>query len=468
MSSAQIAILGSIIAYFIAMICIGFYASRNQSHEGFVIGSRNVGYIPTLGSLASTFRDGMGIIFWFGFGATAGYAGIWMFIGSLAGLIFYSFIGPKARDIAAKHDYITIGEMVRLRTGVITERIIALVIVVFALMVIAVQLHVSGHLFSTVLGMDPWIGVCSVACIVGFYLYFGGYSTVVRTDAVQFFLIISMIIVPLFFPPPKEDVLNFSSILDLGWGDMATFFAIGMLFVMSSAETWQRVFSARSAKVIQRAFPLSGIFLIIMTLSLIFLGMASKPYLGENISTSESFYEIFKGDFISTPLLSYIAVIVMAICMSTLDTACYLTASTIAKNYMPKTVTNTREKYVKFSQIIMLLILAGMSAMALSIGDVVQFLFSAASLMFVMAPVYVLTAFGYPKKKRHKTDTMVAVSVAISCIVYIYMFSHSYFEDTYMIMVPVVVSTVLVLISVPFGRTILKKRKKKKRKKVKS
>jgi solute:Na+ symporter, SSS family len=450
MTEAQMLILGSIAVYFLAMIIIGILASRNQSHEGFVIGSRNVGYIPTIGSLASSFRDGMGVIFWFGFGASVGYGGIWMFFGVIAGLLVYAFIGSSARKIAAQYDYITIGEMIRARTGVITERFTALIIVCFALMIIAVQLHVAGNLFSIVLGMETWIGVTSVAAVVGFYLFFGGYSTVVKTDAVQFFIIISLLFTPLFIHP-TEDMLNFSSVWSLETKTIIAFNLMGFFYVLSSADTWQRVFSARSTKVIYLGFPLAGISLLIITLSLIFLGMVSRPFLGEVIDTSTAFYEIFKGDFIATPIVAYIAVVVMAICMSTLDTMCYLTAATIAKNHMPPHITAKRENYVKFSQIVMLITLASMSILTLAIGDVLVFAFSAASLLFTLTPIYIFTVFNLPRHKSHTTDILITLSIAISCIVYLFMFFNGYFEDAIMTLVPVGISIILTSISLYIG-----------------
>lgn len=441
-------ILGAIIAYFLFMIIIGIKAGRSETHEGFVIGSRNVGYIPTIGSLASSFRDGMGVIFWFGFGATVGYGGIWLFFGVIAGLFVYTFIGPHIRATAKENDYVTVGEMLRDRMGIITERLSGLVILTFAMMYIAVQLYVSGHLFAEVLQMSPSIGVWTVAFVVGFYLFFGGYSTVVKTDGVQFFLILSLLIVPFFFTPRTEDLTNFSTFFTLGITDIVALNIIGFLFTISTADAWQRLFSARDDKVIRYGFPVAGIFLIIMTLSLIFMGMAAKPYLGDAIGADDAFYQIFKGDYIPTFLLAYIAVIVMAICMSTLDTFCYLSAATLAKNFFPPALTEKRNSYIYFSQIVMVLILITMSVLALTLTDVILFVFNAASLLFVMAPVYIYAALGYPKKKEQETDAMIAISVFFGIIIYLYLFSEGALDKMIMTLVPVIVSFILTTLSI--------------------
>ncbi len=445
MTHTQILILSAIGIYFAVMIIIGLLASRKQSHEGFVIGSRDVGYIPTIGSLATSFRDGMGILFWFGFGATTGYGGLWLIVGAIAGLVVYTIIGPRVRDIAKRHDYVTIGEMIRAQVGVVTERTTALIIIVFALLYSAMQLYVSGNLFAVVLGLDAWGGVWGVALVVGFYLFFGGYSTVVKTDAIQFFLIISLILIPLFFVPAREDVTNFASAFslpaDLSWA----LALIGFCFPLSSADTWQRVFSARNDNVIHYSFPLAGVMLGIMTLSLIFLGMAAKPYLGDNISTDNAFFLIFEGNYIAPWLLAFIAVVTMAICMSTLDTMSYLGAATIAKNFMPPRITEKREQYVLTSRIIMLVTLVGMAIVAMTITDVIQFLFDTASLLFILTPVYVAVAFGLPHHKHRRTDVMMTLATVISALFYLFLFVNEYFDKYALTMLaPVALNIVLV------------------------
>lgn len=452
MTSQQIIILSSVAAYFVAMIVMGIFASRNQSHEGFVIGSRDVGYIPTIGSISAGFRDGMGLVFWIGFGAVAGYGGMWFICGVLAGLSFYAAIGPRMRDLSEQHDFITIGQMLQHQLGDLSEKITGVYILIFSLLLVAVQLYVSGNLFATILGMDAYIGVFSVAIVVCLYLFFGGYSTVVKTDAVQFFLIISLIMVPLFFfQPPKSEWTNLGSLFTSPFKDSFTLALIGLAFVLSSADVWQRVFSARNKKIIQYSFPLAAVFLGAMTLSLIWLGMAAKPYMNADMKQGEILFAIFSGDFVAVPLLAFMATVFMAITMSTLDTNCYLTASTLAKNFLPESFTNTREKYIRFSQIVFVALLGLMSVVALTISDVIKFLFDAAGILYVLAPVYVMSGLGV-FKKHVLTDRLISGSVAISGIVYIYMFTGGHFADLIMTMLPALVSICLCVLSVFVSR----------------
>lgn len=444
MSENQLIILGSMLIYFLLMIVIGIFAGSKQDHEGFVIGNRNVGYIPTIGSLASSFRDGLGIMFWFGFAILAGYGGLWLFVGVIVGLFFYATFGPKIRDLAEENNFITIGEIIKSRIGAVTEKSTALIIIIFSLMLVAVQLYVAGNMFSTILDADAAVGVWSVALVVGFYLFFGGYSSVVKTDAIQFFIILSLISIPFFFAPPKEEVMAFETIFSLSIRDNIALVFIGLFFVLSSADTWQKVFSARDKKVIRRSFPLASIFLLIMTFSLIFLGFASKPFLEGDVDTKTAFFQIFSGDFMPVALQAYIAVVVMAVCMSTLDTLCYLTSATIAKNYLPARVSESRDNYILISRAIMIFVLLFMGICALAISDVILFAFDALSLLYILAPVYIVSVLNLVKNKNRSTDFYITFATILSCLVYLYMFMQGYFADMILIMVPVAVNIVLI------------------------
>lgn len=442
----QIVILSALGGYFALMVLIGLWAARNQTHEGFVIGSRNVGYIPTMGSVAASTRDGGGIIFWVGAGATILYGGFWLFIGIAVALVLFAVFGPKIRTAAAEKDYLTIGELVRNELGPVTEKTGAFIILCLSLLFVAIQLYVSGNLLAEVLSVPSWVGVFSAAAIVGFYMFFGGYGAVVRTDAIQFFLMLSLIILSFSFPPPKEEVLNLGSFFEIGLKDGFALFIFGAFYMLGGGDTWQRIFSARDKKVIRASFPLAGIFLVLMTLSLLFLGMSARPLLTGDIPSGDVFFSIFTQGVFPVPVLAFIAVVAMAITMSTLDTFCYLFTATLAKNFLPKNISGTRERYVRFSKIIFILILATMSILALMISDIIQFMFNAASLITILAPVHVFAAAGLTHKAP-RLDILMAGSVMASLFVYLVMFSLGYMEDFIVMLVPAGLSFVLCTIS---------------------
>lgn len=435
--------------YFLLMIAIGIRASKSETHDGFVIGSRDVGLIPTIASVASSFRDGAGAVFWVGAGLGAAYGGLWMLVGFSLASLFFVFFGDRVRLIAKEHNFITIGEVIRYFIGNITEKMVSIIVLIFALAIITMQLFVSGNIFAKILDVDSAIGIASVASVVGIYMFFGGYSTVIKTDFFQFFIIISLVIFPFFITPPKEAMLDFSTFVNVDRDFGLGVFFLGVFYILSGAETWQRVFSARSAKVIKIAFPASALFLTLMTLSLIWVGMGTKDMLGD-VSENDALFKIFTlTDQIPVILLAYFAIVIMTITMSTLDSFCYLFAATLSKNILHERVTAKRENYVWLARLLIVFTLVLCSFFALTITDFIEFIFSAASLVYILGPVYVLTATGILRKNLWM-DYYVTLALISSCGVYIYMFANQMFSNLMMTGVPVFIMIGLLLIALPF------------------
>lgn len=440
MSETQLVILGCILAYFALMIWIGYRQSKAQDHKGFVIGGREVGYIPTIGSLAAGFRDGAGIVLWIGFAYTVGYGGLWLFLGVLAGMLVFSVVGPRVRKLSIEYNYITVGQMIRHNIGKTTDRVSSLVILVFALLAMAIQLKVSGNLFATILGQAEWIGLAAVGVIVLFYLFEGGYGSVIKTDAIQFVVIVALIIVPFFMDLHKEDVLNYKSLGSFGWRDSIALAIIGFFYPIATADTWQRVFSAKNDSVIRWGFPLAAPFLVVMTLSLIFIGFGLKDSIPSD-QTDQIVFLMFQHEVLSTWLLSFIAVVLMAITMSTLDTQTYLFTATILKNFVPKAYTEKRDTYIKLSKIVMIVAMVVMGFIAMSIGDIIQFLWDATSLVFILAPIFVFSGFGWFKSSQ-STDLYLTANIIVCIAIYIYMFTNGMLNDMLMTVVPAGVSII--------------------------
>ena len=334
--------------YFSTMLAVSVGLHRGQSQSDFAIAGRNLGYFPVIGSLAASFRDGSGIVLWIGFGFTIGYGGMWVMFGALLGLLVYAWFGPRMRRLAIEHNAITVGELIRSAVGPVTEKTSTALVLVFSLVIIAIQLYIAGNLFAEIVELPPWLGMSAVALVVGLYLFLGGYSAVVKTDVVQFVLILAVILIPLTVDPDLSRFSDLSSTLAFPLIDRIALFLIGFFFVLSSADSWQKLFAARDDDVIRKGFPLSGVILIFMTLSLVWVGMTAKTLLPGDTESGRVLFELFKHDAVSAPLL---AVIVMAITMSTLDTFCYLFSSSSGEKFPASTGTSQIHEVKPFDDV---------------------------------------------------------------------------------------------------------------------
>ena len=452
MDTLQISLLIFIGLYFLLMVVASIRPGKVQSQENFSIANRQAGPVPIISSLAASFRDGSGIVIWIGFGLTIGYGAMGLIVGVFAAMLIYTLFGPRVRQLSIENDVITVGELIRTAVGPVTEKVSTLLVLAFSIVIVAIQLFVAGNLLAEVIGLSLWIGVVSVSGIVAVYLVFGGYGAVLKTDVIQFVLIISLIIVPFLAMTGDHPMtgshqfLDLASLFTLPVPDQLALFLIGFLYMLSSADTWQKLFAARSDRVIRIGFPVSAFFLIIMSISLIWLGMISKGVLPSSTEAGDVLFQLFQQKALPTVILTFLVVVIMAITMSTLDTFCYLFSSSVSKNFLSPETTNSSEKYIRVSRFIMLGTLTVSSVFALTINNVIETVFSASSLLFILAPLYVAVGFGWLNKTA-RLDAMVSISMLVSACVYLVMFLRGDFADMMMLMIPVLVNSVMMLIA---------------------
>jgi Na+/proline symporter len=375
--------------YLGVLILTGLWFGRKEAGQDFIIADRKVGIIPTSASLAASFRDGGGIVLWISAGFAASYANLWLLVGVLISTLILAWIGPKLRVEAKETGIITIQERVSTFIGPITAKTAAVISLIFGLLVIAVQYYVTGTIFSQILDVPDYVGIAVVFAIITLYLLTGGYKSVIVTDTIQFFVMFSLILIPFFLFIPTDKMMNIGSFMDGGMNSFALFL-FGIYYLLVVPECWQRIFSAKDDKTVRVGLPLTFLILLIMTLSLIWLGMGAK-HIFPDIAQDTAFSLIFQDTpAISSWLLGYILVVFLSITMSTQSAACYSFVSTLAKIFF-KDKTKDDRAYIAFSRIAMAGCLLASAIIALSIDKAVQFLFDAVGFVTCLAPAYILS-----------------------------------------------------------------------------
>ena len=94
----------------------------------------------------------------------------------------------------------------------------------------------------------------------------------------------------------------------------------------------------------------------------------------------------------------------------------------------------------------MLGVLIVSSAFAITINSIIEMIFSAITLLFILAPIYVAVGFGWVKNGR-KFDVIVSVSILISVCVYLVMYARGDFTNMLLMMIPVLVNTVIIVLA---------------------
>ncbi len=427
MSDTQLITLIVLFAYFAMLVIVNWRDKGRSGTDTYAIGARNVGYVATTGTLAAGIRDGAGIVLWVSFGYTHGYAGAWLFLGMFLAFCLYALIGPHARRISVKHDYLTVNQMLRDDIGVYTQKLATVMMLIGSLLIMSMQIYVAGNFFSTLLHLPEWIGMLSVAAVVGAYLFAGGYHAVIRTNTIQFFWIISLIIIPFLIKPDMADVTNYTSVFSMGPVNSLALFLIGFLYPIAGGDVWQHLFSARSGKVIRWGFPMAGPALVIMTLSLVFLGFGIKTLL-PGADPQHAVFDFYQAELVSPYILSYIAIVIVAITTSALDTHTYLFISTAIKNIAPPSVAQDKARYIRWARIFLVSALCFTTLIALTISNIIQFLFDAVSLLYVLAPVFMFAALGW-FKRTVLVDRLVTMTIFVSSGFFVWLFVNKLLQD---------------------------------------
>ena len=206
-----------------------------------------------------------------------GFPGIWWLAFGAIGLILQSvFISGKVRATEAD----TLPDLAKITVGRGAELIIALIIVISWIGVIAGQLVAMNSLISFATGRsDTWLFVI-VSAVVIIYTLIGGQSSVVKTDKLQFIIIIvSTVLCCAYLYLVKGDATgNVATNIELLNDNYTTrnlltqFFVIGGVYFLGP-DIISRNFISRDENIAKKSALIAGIGLFGFSLVITLIGM---------------------------------------------------------------------------------------------------------------------------------------------------------------------------------------------------
>ena len=192
MSTAQICIMGTIIAYLCFVIFTGVMIGRRskKSAEGFYLGGRGIG--PLVTAMSAEASD-MSSYLLMGIPGLAYLSGVadasWTAIGLAAGTYLnFLLVAKKLRRYSVKLDAITIPSFISKRYGEkkpVIMCISALIILIFFVPYVASGLAAIGKLFNSLFGWNYMAAVIVGAIVIISYTSIGGFNAVATMDLIQ-------------------------------------------------------------------------------------------------------------------------------------------------------------------------------------------------------------------------------------------------------------------------------------------
>jgi SSS family transporter len=326
--------------YFIAMIAVGLYFSRqiNNSKDyavagrslklpvltGTLIGS-SIGAAATFGNAGKAFEVGYIILF-----SSLSY---------IFGYIIFSFLAPKLRAA----EITSIPDALEQRYGKSMRLIAAVVLLVTLIAVFGAQLIAFGITASSVFsetGLDYEMAILIGTLIIILYTIFGGLLAVAYTDMIQVIIMVIAIaiLLPIGIAYNLPDEQHFIDLLQSPkvdfWSGLDVGFLIALIptylaFVLIDPTIWQRVAAAKNASDLRPAMLLTAGVYALWALVVVSLGVV----------TFNLIPDLSSGDIaIPTLVISHLPIVVkgfclaalMAIMMSTADTVLLLAGTTLS------------------------------------------------------------------------------------------------------------------------------------------
>ncbi|PIN89345.1 hypothetical protein COU60_04300 [Candidatus Pacearchaeota archaeon CG10_big_fil_rev_8_21_14_0_10_34_76] len=332
-----------IFLYFALLLIIGYFASRKQKEEDYLIANRNLGTWQTMMTTNAS-KSGSILMLFVGLVYLWGFSAIWYFIGVVTGaLLFIPFAIKIKKTVSDKH--YTLPHYFKYRYGKRVGFFASLLSIVLMFGLLVVNLMAGTKLFVFFTGWPFWICGALMILIVLLYILMAGFNAVVKTDILQYIAMMAIMVLLAFL------MFNGSLIPTSEWqifkADIVTilgFFIIGVMFAFGSPDLWQRVYSAKGKKEVRNGLLISVAIYAIMAFLLSLIALTVKvqfPGVDPDLALIHGF-----ANLLPEGVLGLSVILLFAAIMSSIDTYIFTAGASLVQDFFnwdkKKTVRNLR------------------------------------------------------------------------------------------------------------------------------
>ncbi|MDD1753709.1 MAG: sodium:solute symporter family protein [Methanotrichaceae archaeon] len=355
------------------MLVIGAWGPRIKNLKDFHLAGRGIALVLLTGTFCATIIGASATLGMAGLGFSKGLPGAWWMLAGTAGLlVLASFFAEKVRATGCY----TLPELVgsfygeRVRVGA------SVLIAVSWAAVIAVQIVASGKVLGAVFGGSETLFMVATTAVFVLYTVHGGQASVVRTDLVQFLIIITGIMY-LFYR--AIEVSGSGPLLSQSFplsAEMGSWDVISMLLVVGSAylvgpDMYSRLFSANSSRDAKISAAVSAIILIPLAFVITSLGILSKS-IYPTASPEQAIPALMTG-LLSPTAEGLVAAALLAAFMSSADTSLMTATSIMTLDLYGKVRPHSSEKKLMAVSRLFVLIIGTLAlALAISLPSIIK------------------------------------------------------------------------------------------------
>lgn len=331
-----------VLLYVAAMLALGWYGMRRaKTREDYLVAGRNLGPGFYLGTMAATVLGGASTIGSVRLGYVHGISGFWLCAALGLGIIGISLLLAKP---LLKLKIYTVTQVLERRYTPAARHASAAIMLVYALMIAATSTIAIGTVMEVLFGLPFWTAVLIGGGIVVLYSTIGGMWSLTLTDIVQF-LVMTVGLVFILMPLSISDAGGWDALVAalpasafdftaIGWDTIVTYFLIYFFGIFIGQDIWQRVFTARNARVAQVAGSAAGLYCILYGLAMALIGMATRVLLPDLDNVNNAFASVVQ---LSLPdgLRGLVVAAALAALMSTASAGLLAASTTAAQDLWP-------------------------------------------------------------------------------------------------------------------------------------
>ncbi len=412
-----------VLVYLVLMIPISFYASRFvKTTNDYVLAGRNLPLYMALATVFATWLGSDSILGASSYMAQGGFLEVIAdpFGAGLCLVLIGLFFARKLYGM----NHLTIGDYLTHRYNKTIGTILSLAIILTYFGWVGAQFVALGLVMHWVFHMPIIAGIIVSAAIVVMYTYIGGMWSVVLHDLIQTTIIIVGLIAILIqvsitmggfsniiSATPPEFFSVIPEPTSTAWiAYIAAWMAIG-LGSIPQQDVYQRVMSAKSAKIAQWASIGGGLLYFTVVLIPLFLGLAATqlhPELLLEGADAQMLLPTLIGEHTNIFIqIMFFGALLSAI-MSTASAALLAPATLVAENVVKPFFPHITDKYrMHLIQTSIIVVALGAIVLAIQQGDVYELVGSAYSITLVCALVPL--TFGLYFKRANNLGAMLSI-----------------------------------------------------------
>lgn len=338
-----------VIVYFLVCIVIGFLSRRDQNSEGFFLANRKLNVFQSTATISAGFIGVSILMLITGFIYLYGISASWMFVGILVGFIIFSRFGVFLKRKSKKR-YYTLSDYFKDRLGSKIAIMATFAVIMVYISVVINQFIGGGKILEYITGWPYNLSLILMGAVVLFYLLLGGFRSVVKTDVLQFLI---MILLPILFifsitqgislPPEYFNLFNVGPLY------MVSFFFVGIFNSYIYAELWQRVYAAKNEKTVKRSFVLSGVVILVFGAMMTYIALVTRTVFTSIDPDLAGVYGL--SNFVPVGLMGLTVVFLFALLMSSIDTSLFVLSMNFSRDIMNRKRKLGKRKEVRYTRL---------------------------------------------------------------------------------------------------------------------